>query len=698
VFDLASLTKPIATATSIMLLVQDGKLQLDDRVAKHCPEFGQHGKQHVSLYDLLTHQSGLTPDNALSDYQDGPEAAWQRICALPLRSEPGTKFVYSDVGFIVLGEVVRRVSGQDLHAFSQQRLFDPLGMHETRFFPCPSAQSEANAHSERPVELPSDPAPAELLARTAPTERREGRWMQGEVHDPRAYLLGGIAGHAGLFSTAADLAVYAQMLLGGGRYAGTRVLDERTIALMTASYPVPPGLRALGWDMKTGYSSNRGEGLSPRAFGHGGFTGTGLWIDPGLELTIMFLSHRLHPDGHGDVNPLIGRIGTLAAQAIEDRPQPAVLTGIDVLERDAFRQLAGRRVGLITNQTGVNRHSRSTVELLRQATQVKLVALFSPEHGLQGQLDVARIADAHDAASGLPVYSLYGESRRPSAASLQGLDTLVFDIQDIGTRFYTYISTMGLAMQAAAEARLRFVVLDRPNPIGGLEVSGPVLDAGRESFVGFHRLPVQHGMTIGELARMFNAELRLGLDLQIIPVAGWRRSETCEQIHLPWINPSPNMRSVTAALLYPGIGLLETTNLSVGRGTEIPFEIIGAPWLDGAKLAAALQAQQLPGVQFVPIVFNPIASKFAGERCGGVRFVLTDRRVYRSVHTGLQIAYQLRRLYPDDWKIAAYGQLLGNQRVLEALQGGRSVAELESLYEPGLAEFRQRRTAFLLYE
>ena len=695
VFDLASLTKPVATAASVMLLVQEGKLRLDDPVAKHCPEFGQDGKEQVTIYELLTHQGGLTPDNALRDYEDGPKRAWERICRLRLQAEPGTKFVYSDVGFIVLGEVVRRVSGQNLHELSQARLFRPLGMHETRFLPGAETRPKND-----PAEDGSEnhPTKDELMRRAAPTERREGRWMQGEVHDPRAYLLGGIAGHAGLFSTAEDLAVYAQMLLGGGTYSGVRVLDERTVTMMTAGYPVPKGLRGLGWDMRTGYSSNRGETFTPRAFGHGGFTGTGLWIDPGLELTVVFLSHRLHPDGHGAVNPLIGRIGTLAAAAIEDPQSPAVLTGIDVLERDAFRPLAGRHVGLITNQTGVNRQGRSTADVLHRAEQVDLVALFSPEHGLQGKLDVARIADARDEATGLPVYSLYGESRRPSAKSLQGLDTLVFDIQDIGTRFYTYISTMGLAMQAAAEAQLRFVVLDRPNPIGGTEVAGPVLDAGRESFVGFHRLPVQHGMTVGELARMFNAEMRIGVDLQVIPVEGWRRSKSREQTGLPWINPSPNMRSPTEAWLYPGIGLLETTNLSVGRGTEIPFEVIGAPWLDGSRLADSLNGLQLPGVHFVPIVFTPTASKFADERCGGVRLILTDCRVYRSVPTGLQVARQLRLLYPQDWQAAAYAKLLGHQRVLEALLDGRSLAEIESLYEAGIEEFHQRRAGFLLYD
>ena len=674
VFDLASLTKPVATATSVMKLIDEGLLRLDDRVAKHIPEFGQNGKQDVTVYDLLTHQGGLTPDNALRDYEDGPQPAWERIWVLGLRAEPGTKFIYTDVGFMVLAELVRRVSGKDIHAYSQGQTFQPLGRGETGYLPDET-----------------------LRERAAPTERRGEQWMRGEVHDPRAFLLGGVAGHAGLFSTAEELAVFAQMLLDRGRRGEVRVLSERAVAEMTVGYPVPDALRGLGWDVRSGYSSNRGAGFSPSAFGHGGFTGTALWIDPQLELIVVFLSNRLHPDGRGSVNRLAGRIGSVAAAAITDRPKPSVLTGIDVLQRDEFQSLAGRRVGLITNQTGINRDGVSTIQLMAEATNVELVALFSPEHGLQGRLDVARIADGRDDTTGLPVFSLYGESRKPTAESLRGIDTLVFDIQDIGTRFYTYISTMGLAMEAAAEHGLRFVVLDRPNPIGGVEVSGPMLDPGRESFVGYHRLPVRHGMTIGELAGLFRAERRLDLDLQVVRIEGWRRGDDFDRTALPWINPSPNMRSPLEALLYPGIGLLETTNLSVGRGTEIPFEVIGAPWLDGSQLAERCNGLNLPGVRFVPIAFAPTASKFAGQRCGGVRIVVTNPEAYQSVLTGLHVAVQLRQLHPNDWQAAAYGRLLGNQAVLEALVDGRSAAELEAIAEAEVKEFVKRREAYLLY-
>ena len=348
------------------------------------------------------------------------------------------------------------------------------------------------------------------------------------------------------------------------------------------------------------------------------------------------------------------------------------MCGIDVLERDGFRQLKGRKVGLITNHTGINRDGVPTLKVLHESDELELVALFSPEHGLEGKLDQAQIADAREPTTGLPIYSLYGETRRPTQESLAQIDTLVFDIQDIGTRFYTYISTMGNAMQAAAESGLRFVVLDRPNPINGVDVSGPVLDPGRESFVGFHTLPVRHGMTIGELARMFKEELSLSLELEVIPLQGWKRADFFDRTGLLWINPSPNMRSLTEAILYPGIGLLETTNVSVGRGTDTPFEVIGAPWLDGRRLAAELNQAGLPGVCFVPIRFSPTASTHAGQACGGVNVVITDRSQFEPLRTGLEIARRLHALYGDQWKVSAYDRLLGNAATLEALIAGKT--------------------------
>ena len=375
-----------------------------------------------------------------------------------------------------------------------------------------------------------------------------------------------------------------------------------------------------------------------------------------------------------------------------------VLTGIDVLLRDDFAPLANQRVGLITNHTGLARDGRSTTDLLHAADNVALVRIFSPEHGPRGKLDVADIGDSLDEATGVPIVSLYGEHRRPTAAMLDGLDTVVFDIQDIGTRFYTYISTMGNAMLSAAEHGKRFIVLDRPNPINGVSVEGPVLDDGKQSFVGFHTLPVRHGMTVGELALMIRAELGLDLDLHVVRLEGWTRATWFDETGLAWVNPSPNMRSLTEAILYPGIGLLETTNLSVGRGTATPFELIGAPWLDAEALAATLNRMDLPGIEFTPVHFTPDASTFAGERCHGVRFTLTDRDRFQPVRTGLTIAAVLLRDFSKHWQTERYIRLLGNSAALEALLAGGSVADIEASYAEGLAAFGERRAHYLLYD
>lgn len=394
-------------------------------------------------------------------------------------------------------------------------------------------------------------------------------------------------------------------------------------------------------------------------------------------------------------------LGTAQMSAAQPSPEApaerAILTGIDVLERDDFALLRGKTVGLITNHTGVNRDGISTASLMHHHPAVTLRTLFSPEHGFAGQLDQKIIGDAQDAATGLTVISLYGESRRPPADSLQGLDAVVFDIQDIGTRFYTYISTMGHAMHAAAEQGVEFVVLDRPNPINGLTVAGPVLDDGLQSFVGYHTIAVQHGMTVGELARMLVAEQQIDLKLTIVPLQNWQRADYYDATGLMWINPSPNMRNLHQAVLYPGVGLLEATNLSVGRGTDSPFEVLGAPWIDGRRLAAALNGAGLPGVRFVPIGFRPESSKFAGEDCQGVHIIVTDRKALASVKTGLTIAVLLRQLFPEDWDTKHLNHLLADDAVCAAILAGQSAANIENSYQQELAEFVLRRAPFLLY-
>jgi uncharacterized protein YbbC (DUF1343 family)/CubicO group peptidase (beta-lactamase class C family) len=682
VFDLASLTKPIATATSIMALVERGAIALDDPLVKYVPECNKGGKAAITLRHLLLHVSGLPSDIIKDDFAHGRAEAIRHICDVTPRAAPGAISIYSDLGFMLLEEVVRRVTSREISDFAAETVFVPLGMVDTGYMPADS-----------------------LKERAAWTELVDGVWRVGVVHDPRAYLLGGVAGHAGLFSTGDDLALYARAILGGGEVDGKRVLSTRTVASMIAPYDVPGTVRALGWNVE---STWRGEGLSPLAIGHFGFTGTALWIDPDKDLFVVVLTNRVHPDGKGDSKPLVARINSIAAQAVGpsagrvlacgpgEGGAAGVRLGIDVLRDEGFDRLRGRRVGLITNVSGRARDGTSTVDLLLHAEGVKLVALYTPEHGLDGAHD-GKVASGHDDRTGLPVYSLYGEALSPDAESLAGIDTLVFDIQDVGTRFYTYGSTMRRAMEAARTHDLRFVVLDRPNPIDGVDVAGPVVVPMPGSFVNYHSLPVRHGMTIGELATLLNADDHLGVALSVVTMRGWRRAAYGDETGLPWTNPSPNLRSVGETLLYPALGLLEATNLSVGRGTDAPFERLGAPWIDADALVAALAADTLTGVSFAPESFTPAADRYAGQPCHGVRVTVTDRVQFEPVRTGLALAREMRRLYRRQWEFAKLDRLLVHSDVMRAIDAGLPLASIVDVYRPELAAFVAKREKYLLY-
>ena len=724
IFDLASLTKVVATATSIMILVERGRLRLSDSVSLHIPELKGEGRDRITIEHLLTHTSGYAPDFDLRERWTGYDEAIKRLIKEPLRNPPGTRFTYSDIGYIALGEVVARASGRPLNEFVLMNIFGPLKMNETRFRP---------SSGVRPLIAPTEKRRGQLsyLGDTPENIGAEGEvWLRGQVHDPTSYRMNGVAGHAGLFSTADDLAIYCQMILNGGTYRGVRVLSPMTVAEMTRPRVVSSGgaARGLGWDMNTSFSVNRGDLFPLGSFGHTGFTGTSLWLDPASEMFVVFLSNRVHPDGKGDVAQLRGHVSSIAARSVTDtipvkraREQTAkyftevvnslqqfaarteglgsstkVLNGIDVLERDNFKPLAGMRIGLVTNHTGRNREGRQTIDVLNKAPGVKLVALFSPEHGIRGVAD-EKVSDSKDESTGLPIYSLYGETRRPKSEQLKDLDAVVFDIQDIGARFYTYISTLGYLMEEAAKAKLPVFVLDRPNPIGGIDVEGPIADGDKLSFISYHTIPTRHGLTIGELARLFNKQRNIGADVRVIKMEGWRRTMWFDETNLTWINPSPNMRSLTEATLYPGVGLLETTNVSVGRGTDTPFEVVGAPWIQGDKLAEYLNLRAIPGVRFVPLRFTPKASVFKDEQCGGVNIIITNRPSFRPLLTGIEMALALRKLYPNDWKVDSYLRLLVNADTLERVKRGESAREILSSWNVGLQEFRKARTEFLLY-
>jgi uncharacterized protein YbbC (DUF1343 family) len=648
VFDLASLTKPIATATSILALVERGALALDDPVARHLPSFGQAGKDRITVAELLAHTAGLPADNDLRDYRGGAAAALAAIDRLAPVSPPGDKRVYSDVGYIVLGELVERIGGERLDRFAASLLFEPLAMHDTAFVPSPA-----------------------LAARAAPTEERDGAWLVGRVHDPRAAALGGVAGHAGLFSTADDLGRFAAMLLAGGVHGGKRILASDTVAALFR--PVAGTEAALAFKRHG------------RAFFHDGFTGTYLWLDPATRTALVVLTSRLHPRGKGDA----ARIRRELRAIVEALPAP-VATGIEALEAGSFAALRGQRIGLVANDQSRTADGRRTVDVLR-AAGIDVAALFAPEHGLDARID-GDVPSGRD--DGVPIHSLFGASKRPTAAQLAPLDTIVFDLQDAGVRFYTYETTLGYVLEAAGAASKRVVVLDRPNPLGGLVIEGPLLDAARESFTGYHPLPVRHGLTLGELGRLFVAERHIQVDLEVVPLRGWRRDMLFADTLLPWRAPSPNLRTPTAALLYPGIALFETSNLSVGRGTDLPFERLGAPWLDAGALAAAVA---VPGVRITAESFTPESSTFARQLCQGLRFEVTDPRGLRSVDVGVAIAVALRRLHRKEWRADRFVDLLGDSDSHGLLLQGIDAAAVTASWRRELDDFATRRAPYLLY-
>ena len=694
IFDLASLTKVVATTTSVMILVEEGRLRLRDRVATYLPEFSSHGKDRITIEHLLTHVSGLRPDLPLEEVFEGADTAIARAADEVPEAGPGERFVYSDINFFVLGEIVRRVTGQTLDQFARDRIFRPLGMRDTGFNP--------------PAPLRPRIAPTEPCAPLAWPCGGDGAVMlRGRVHDPTARRMGGVAGHAGLFSTAGDLARFCRMLLGAGTLDDVRILAPLTVARMTR-VSTPPQMadrRGLGWDLDSRFSSNRGDLFSFGSYGHTGFTGTSLWLDPASDTFVVFLSSRLHPSGAGDVTALRGRVATVVASAVSGDSagdagalvETPVWTGLDVLREAGFEPLVGARVGLVTNQTGRARDGATTIDLLAAAPGVELVALFSPEHGIRGVMD-GPVSSSRDTRTGLPIHSLYGDTRRPTAEMLQGLDTLVVDLQDVGARFYTYATTMAYLLEAAAARGLRVMVLDRPNPIGGVDVEGPILDESSTGFTGYFPSPVRHGLTLGELARLFNTERGIGAELEVVAMRGWQRETWFDQTGLRWVDPSPNMRNLHQALLYPGIGAIEGSNLSVGRGTDTPFEQIGAPWIDGPELARELNTRRLPGVRVYPLRFSPSSSRFAGELCEGVFFIVTDRDAVRPVRLGLEVAAALYRLYGDQFDLDAVARLLGSRDTLARIRAGDPPWEIAAGWAEGEAAWRRLRVPYLLYD
>ncbi len=710
IFDMASLTKPLATATSVMRMVEYGQVRLADPVAKYIPEFSRNGKDQITVRQLLVHYSGLRPDLDLQHGWEGADTAFRMAMDETPVNPPGARFTYSDINYIVLGFLVEKLSSMPLDKYAQVHIFDPLKMTHTRFLP-----------------------PRAWVTKIAPTEVDEHNSMlRGVVHDPTARRMGGVAGHAGVFSTADDVAKFAQAFLDRRTILSPLTFDKMTTPEQP---PNATSVRGFGWDLDSPFSTVRGEFLPVGSYGHSGFTGTSLWIDPTTNTYIIILSNSVHPRLREDRTavPLRTKVASAVAAALKLTPSEQakarllsvtgyneaaaaerhigarngkVRLGIDVLEDrnfDIFQGGRKKRIGIVTNQTGLDSQGRRTIDVLKSAPGadvVAVMAVFSPEHGATGKLDTTAIGETVDATTGLPVYSVYGETdakRRPPMDVLKTLDAVVYDIQDAGVRFYTYETTLGYFLEAAAQAGIEMIVLDRPNPINGAFVQGPVSDPGKESFVNYMSEPVRQGMTVGELAKMFNGERHLNAKLTVVPMEGWVRGDWFDSTGALWVPPSPNLRTLNAATLYPGVCLIEGTNVSVGRGTDTPFEVFGAPWIRPLELADYLNGREIQGVRFVPTTFTPKSGKYANQLLGGIYMVVTGRNTLDAPEMGVELASALRRLYPNEFQMEQMILLLGNQAAFDAIKAGVDPRRISADWQDGIEKFKEIRKKYLIY-
>ncbi|WP_255551159.1 sodium/solute symporter [Granulicella sp. dw_53] len=820
IFDMASLSKCLSTATAIMQLYEAGKLQFDDPVAKYLPEFAVNGKEKVTIRELLTHYSGLPEDVDLKDPWGlaAPNKAEgiRRAMNSTLYGPPGLTFKYSDINFITLGALVEKISGTTLSSYAQMEIFLPLHMTDTAYYPADRICGTNHLLGAAVVMNPprtdglgsvwdclGDSWVADLMIpRTAPTAHdNEGtpatnpdydHLLRAVVHDPTTRRMGGVAGHAGVFSTAHDVGLYAQALLDKLLFnTGPFPLKQSTLKLMTtpeqpataqsgATVFTPDGqpskgiaTRGFGWDINTAFSRPRGSIFPIGSFGHTGFTGTTLWMDPASNSYVVLLANAIHPRGGAPISPLRGQVATAAAQALglptlpQSSPEVVAarsvsgststptLTGIDVLESTHYAALTEvathhqnhLALGVLTNQNGVDAHGHRTIDLLftdasKAVPGLTLKTIFSPEHGISGTHDDLHLSNDTDPATLLPVISLYGgkeSDRRPTHDSLKDLDAVVIDLQDAGVRFWTYEAAMGYFLEAAAAERdqyrhnLEIVILDRPNLVGGEKVQGPVSDPGLESYTDYMPLPIRHGLTFGELARYINGERRLpspaspnvfaplSVPLTVVRMEHWTRDQYFEDTHLPWINPSPNLKSPTAAILYPGVGMIEGTNVSVGRGTDTPFQHLGACWtplksaakkaplgpcapedqIDGAALAAYLTARHIPGVAFASTSFVVAEDSNHypghGQTIQGIALTTTDRNALDTPELGIELLSALHHLYPTRFNLGRAKTLVASVNTMQALSNNEDPHAIAASWAADLNDFKRRRQLYLLY-
>lgn len=664
-YDLASLTKVVCTATAIMQLRDQDRLSLDQPVTDFIPipEF-----RAMTLRHLFTHTSGLVPGFWYYKTMTTFEEMMEHYADEGIKHPVDYHHDYSDVGFMLLGKVVEISSGQTLDHYFQQHIATPLQLTRTRFTP-----------------------PEDWKANTAPTEddrNFRNQLIHGVVHDENAYALGGVSGHAGLFSTAGDLAKFCRGLL-EGLLLSNDTLREMTTLGIKPLYP----WQGLGWQIDPWLTKSTGFLPSRTAFGHTGWTGTSMWLDREKGLFTVLLSNSCHPDRNTRDNTTLRREVHIAI-AREFYTTTNTHSGLDRIIRENFSRIQGKRIALLTNHAAVDQTGRHILDALAECPDLRLIRLFSPEHGIRGQAEAGEKVDGQE--SPVPVTSLYGTRKAPTPAELNDIELFVVDLQDIGVRYYTYMATMKNCIEACAKARVPILILDRPNPLGGVTLEGPIAQE-TESLVSCSEIPARHGMTMGELGLWFaQRDLRPHRpNITINYLDSWQPQRLFPQISLPWRAPSPNMPSFETALVYVGTCLIEGTNLNEGRGTDTPFLIFGAPWLDAAGIIDAIPPELTPGLTLTAEAYTPrsipgkaTSPKFQDQECQGIRIAIQHPKAVRAFRTTLALIIAIRERHPGALEFTQMFRLLaGGPDLLNRIEAGESAQFITETYAAQLSKF-----------
>jgi uncharacterized protein YbbC (DUF1343 family) len=673
-YDLASLTKVVATTTAILMLRDDGALDLDQPVTEILPV---PAFRRFTIRHCLTHTTGLAPGIPWFREVNSINEVLQRVSLGDISSPPGARRVYSDLGFIILGKIVELTAGDSLDAFCRRRIFTPLGMSQTRFRP-----------------------PAEWAANCAATENCPWRGcvMCGTVHDETCWAMGGVAGHAGLFSRAEDLALFCRALY------ERRLLPEKTVAEMSTlgQVPVYPW-QGLGWKIDPWSSGSEGFLPSRTAIGHTGWTGTSIWLDLQTGLFSILLGNTCHPSRDNRNNLVFRREFHAPLARFFFHTSTNTHTGLDRLTWSEFDEVKGKRLAVLTNSAAVDQLGRPLLDVLRLSTDTQVKYIYTPEHGLQ----ITAEAGERIASQGgpLPIVSLYGDQLRPDLAQLRDIDLFVIDLPDVGSRYYTYMATMLRCLQACAAARKPVLVLDRPNPLGGVVIEGPVArEFGKD--VCCAPIPARHGMTLGELALFFRDRMLRAQKphVMVSELDAWPRERLFAECSLPWVAPSPNMPTPETALAYAGTCLFEGVNMNEGRGTDTPFLLIGAPWLDAESVAGAILEDERPGCRLETLLYTPVPilgkaanPTFKNESCSGIRIVIEDPSSVRSFTLAVALLAAIRRRHPNDLKFNPHFDVLaGTSNLRERIERAESALNIVGAYARELNEFDAARPR--LYE